>query len=625
MIAAGFLPECPAAWHRGVYALVSLGWWPDIPAIGLLPPLVWMALPAAVVTVAAVVTAAWSKPRAIALVVGLSTFVHPWLPVALVPLVAAATPWRGWRPWRLPLAVAAALTAAAVLLTPACGEAGPAVAWTDLVRPILGGLGLAGAALVALDLAFVRRRPAQAATLAVAIVSLGLAVSGWMDGATAAGAALAAFWVRAAAGGLQVLRWQTTTASRLGAGLLLVLVPILAAAPVIRVSRTAEDPATGEVWHALDALEMPAAIAMTGGRADVAVVIWQAGRHARAGAVSLITPPDADSGVPVGRAVYAWRQTAVGMRRRGFIMGALAKGDGAAALSRVLDEVPCAMLTTDWIDIHEQASSGQLTGVFSRVAPLRGALLYVASATPLAPRSVGWPPEAAAGFEARFFDRQSPDGTAALAEATSRDALDPAVFGQARYVVRVRADRRATAPEALAIALGGVPDVARARRYAADDELEERLPAMCRDTSGMVVTSFEGAAPVADLDITSPQVAGRGWLAFESAGDDRARWTSSDADLFFIAGEARPLRLEIEADPATGDWASAAMRVRLNGFDAGCLEGVPPCDWLLGAEEMRRGLNVVTLHAEAGPAEAGEAPRGLLVRRARLVALRVAR
>lgn len=620
MIAAGVLPACPAAWERGVHALVSAGVWVDIPLAGVVPSHVWLAIPAAAVTCAAGAAAIWSGPRAVVMTAALSAFVHPWLPLALTPLVMAARPWPEWRRWIWPLAGAAAAAAVALLATPECRAAEAPVPWRDLALHAAAGLGAAGIALTFCDLGFAHdARRLQAGGLAVAAAAGALAANALMDATAALGAALTVFWWRAASGGGRILRWQATPGARTSAAVILAAVPILAVEPLIRSAQGDEGPSAETVWRALDGIRPPAAIISTGGRADVAAAVWRAATPGPARELLLVPSPAGPLAL-TGRDVYAWPQAAGLLRVRGFTLGPL--GNDAPELFRVLDEVPCQPLTATWTDVREQATAAQLTGVFPEVAPLRGVLLYVAGPNPLTPRPVGWPPDAAGGFEVRAFDRQAPEGAAALAEALGRDALNAGVFGNARFAVRVRFDRRASAPEALRISFGAALDAAWARRYTMDERPEERQPALCRDTSGQVVTAFEGAAPVAVLDLSSPQVTGRGWQRTGAAGRHLA---GPEADLFYLAGQPRPLRLQIDAEPEGGDWASIAVRVTLNGVASPCLEGVSPCDWLLPAEGMRRGLNVVTLHVSgAGPA-APVAPPRLLVRGARLMMVRVAR
>lgn len=617
MIAAGVLPACPAAWQRGVHALVSAGVWVDIPLAAIVPSHVWLAIPAALVTCAAVAAAVWSGPRAVVMTAALSAFVHPWLPLALAPLALAARPWPEWQQWRWLLAAAGTAAAVALLVTPECRAFQAPVGWRDLAVQALGGLGPAGIALAIFDLAFAHdARRQQVAILSVALVAGALAVTALMDATATQGAMLAVCWWRAASGGRRMLRWQASTGARAGAMLILAAVPVLAVEPLARSAPGDDGPATETVWRALDGIRPPAAVISTGGHADVATAIWQAGRRGPVREPLLVPSPDGPAAL-TGRALYAWPHTAGPLRVRGFTLGPL--GTDTPDVFRVLDAVPCQPLTTAWADVGEQAAAAQVTGVFPEVAPLRGVLLYVTGENPPTPRPIGWPPEAIGGFEARAFDRQTPGGSAALAEALDRDAMNAGVLGSARFAARVRFDRRASAPETLRVGFGAALDAAWARRYALDDVPEERQPALCRDTSGQVVAAFEGAAPVMALDLSSPQVAGRGWQRTEGSG---LLLAGPEADLFYLAGQPRPLRLQLDAEPDGGEWASIAVRVTLNGVASPCLDGVTPCDWLLPAAGMRRGLNVVTIHV-SGLAPA-TTPRRLIVRGARLINVRLA-
>jgi hypothetical protein len=89
--------------------------------------------------------------------------------------------------------------------------------------------------------------------------------------------------------------------------------------------------------------------------------------------------------------------------------------------------------------------------------------------------------------------------------------------------------------------------------------------------------------------------------------------------VLFVAQGVQPLVFRLDAQPGTGNWSTAAVHVTLNGAEAGCRSGAPPCDWLLPVASMRTGLNVITLQSATVPAPPPDPRRlGLMVRSASL-------
>jgi hypothetical protein len=248
-----------------------------------------------------------------------------------------------------------------------------------------------------------------------------------------------------------------------------------------------------------------------------------------------------------------------------------------------------------------------------------GVLLYLASTRRTDPRPIDWPPEATHGLSARVFDRQSVDDAPALADALQRDDMRHSL-GEARFVTRLRMDRLSSAPETLGVQLGSVVSIAWARRYVGGEGRPDRQPTFCRSSVGLAVAAYSGAPAVVPMDVFSPFTVGGGWHGPEGDGDARFRWTAeTDADLLFVAHRPQPLVLQLDAQPGAPDWSAADLRVALNGTDAVCRTGVPPCDWVLPVEAMRTGLNVISLHSTTMPAPPPEVRQlGLMVRGATL-------
>lgn len=505
MLPAAILPECVAAWHRGAFAIAALGW--ELPHSSSVPPVTWLALPAVVVSLAAILAVQGRSLAALAAALGAAAFVHPWLPLALLPLAAAA----GTDGHRRTLAVAGGIlvigVGAAALITPAC-EPGAAVAGQRLAAAVAAwsyasrAAGLPLAILAALDLSWgPRTHRRQGAAALVVVAAAGLGVSGVIDGATALGTMLAMVAWRAAAGARLMIGWQRTWPAQAGASALVLIVPVLAFARIGVSERTATGFSTSATWQALDELPRPSSVVVTGGPADLAAVLWRGGR-ADGNALRLVDVPDAPPG-ELAPPLYVWPETAAALRVRGFTLGphgALR----ARRLHRVVDASPCVVLTTSWVPVALQAASGRLAGHFPDVAPLRGVLLYLASDSPLRPAPAGWPAGSEGGYSDQSFDREQADEAVALAEAAARDEFDLGHAGDHRFVYRVRFDRLQNAASVLEVALGGPPRAAWSRHYSAQ-ELPPRLrPRLCASTTDRIAVAREGGPSSTAVDRLAP-------------------------------------------------------------------------------------------------------------------------
>ena len=620
MIAVEFAPACPSVWHRAVLELVLAGRWSDIPGAGW-PPLVWFAAPAAAVTALALLAAMWKRPRSLILVLGLSAFASLWLPLALAPLLLATRPWPPMEQWRTTLAVAAALTLGAFVATPSCDRAVDGFALADpalIPALVFASIGVGGAALLVADAVFGRgSRVVQTACVVAALMTTVIAVMvAGADRPSLVGVLTALAWSRALAGGRQLLQWQTTAGGRAGMILLLMLVPLPAAIKAARPGFQDTDPPVRDVWRALERIQAPAAVVSTGGRADIAAEVWRARESpAQRSAVLLPLVPQVVAAELARRDIYVWAGPGEVLATRGFLVApGKPPQEGTAPLARLIDYTPCRALSTTWLDVQGIASEGQFTAVMPEVAPLRGGLLYLAASRHLVPRPIDWPAEALNGFEVTTFDRHVPAEAEALAAALDRDEFDAGRIGDGPFVYRVRFHRLATSGETLRIALGGRADTAWARLYAREDPQAWRRPSVCLSRAGFTVAGYPGAPSRLSMDLSAPQVVGSGWHAFEGANQNGFRWTSdTEAEVFFLVHEPRALTLHIDAEPATGSWATANMRVTVNNVEARCSAATMPCDWSLPIEAMRRGLNVVTLHAATMQAPAPD-PRQLGLR-----------
>lgn len=360
----------------------------------------------------------------------------------------------------------------------------------------------------------------------------------------------------------------------------------------------------------------------TGGRADTAATIWRSGPADGQRSLAVIPPdPDATGRYMAASAVYGWSGQARTLAMRGMLVAPLLLGDQEESLLwRVLQFERCHALTSAWADIGAAVTGGQFAGVFPEAIPNRGALVYLGSQRRLDPRPLDWPAAAEQGFDRQVFDRESADDLGRLNELLERDAFPGSNFGDARFVTRVRFDRRPMAPDTLAVTLGGVSGTAWARLYSEGEARDDRRPSLCRSSVGQPITAYAGAPAVLDIDLTKPYAIGSGWHGAEQAGEGRFRWTAeAEADVLFVAQRAQPLVLRVDAQPGTGSWQTAAMHVTLNGVTVACRSGTPPCDWLLPADAMRTGLNVITLHSTTVQAPPPDPRRlGLMARSAQL-------
>lgn len=626
MIAAGFLPACTALWHRGVFELVHAGWWQDLPGADRWAPAVWLGIPAALVTFVAIAAAALSRARILIVVLGLSSVVHPLLPLALAPLALAVRTWPARQMLVGPAIVAVLAWGMGVLLTPACVDATPAAIPLLAVVTVWGrSIGMAGGVLLLIDLLFrheSRRSQATAAVILIAMAAL-LGSGRATDAPAFLGSAAAVLWWRVTAGASQVIAWQTTGAGRVGAIALVALVPLLAAGQGILPAEGREDPSTADAWSALESAGSPAAIMTTGGRADTATTVWRAGGSDSHRTLAVIPPnPEATSRHMSASAVYGWSGQARTLSMRGMVVvPGLQDDKRPSALWRVLNFERCHALTSAWTDISATATAGQLAGVFPEALPNRGALIYLGSPRRLNPQTLDWPTAALSGFDTTVYDRSSADEGARLGGVLERDGFSPGTIGDARFVTRVHFDRRPMAPDTLAVTLGGVAETAWARLYSEGEAREDRRPMLCRSSVGQPIVGYPGAPAVLDIDLTAPYAVGSGWYGAEQVGDGRFRWSGDgEADILFLAEHSQPLVLRVDAQPGTGSWETAGMGVSLNGTAVHCRSGAPPCDWLLPAEAVKTGLNVITLHSATVPAPPPDPRRlGLLARSAQLV------
>jgi hypothetical protein len=623
MIAAGFLPACAAAWHRGALALVTGGWWRDLPGADALPPAMWLALPAGVLTLLIVGTAASSRRRAL-LLLGVSAFVQPWLLPALLPLALGLGSWPSGAAFRARYVTAVGVWLAGLLLTPSCAPfAARAPTAAALAAAWWASVGVAGGLLLFIDALFgANDRRAQLAAGVAILVAGTLVVTGAAGDASALiGLGAAILWWRAAAGARLVMAWQMTAGERLGAGLLMALVPVLA---LMRANDAvvAPGPPAVEVWQALEEAGSRPVIVAAGDRADTAAVIWRSGPAPRQALNIVAADPPSVAPHLAASTVYTWDRVARTMAMRGMLVAPAARANAAQTrLWRVLQFEGCQALTAEWAEAGRTVTDGQFSGVFPIADPLRGALLYIGSEHALEPEPLDWPPESLQGFQSWPFDRERPADSEKLTEFLTRDGLDADVLRASRHVTRLKFDRRGTAPETLGIRLGGIATTAWARHYVSHTADRLRQPQVCRNSAGLGITAYAGAPPSLALDLAGRHTVGGGWHAPERNGDDTFRWTAArEANLLFAAHAPQSLVLRLDAAPATGDWASANVHVALNGVDAPCRAGAPPCEWLLPGEAMRAGLNVIALHSETVPAPAPDPRRlGLLVRAAELV------
>ena len=622
MIAAEFVPSCPSAWHRAVLELVLAGRWSDIPA-ATWPPLIWFAAPAAVITALALVAVAMRRPRALVVLLAVSAFVNLWLPLALAPLLLATRPWPSMERWRTTMTVSAAIALGAFVATPPCDQPvdGMMLAPPALMPAMMfATIGIAGAALLAVDAAFSRTsRRMQAACVGVALWTAGIALTlSAADRTALLGLLVALAWSRILAGGRQILQWQTTTTGRAGAVLLLALVPLLAAAKAARPGFHDTDSGARQVWAALAATAPPAALVASGGRADVAAEVWRAGPSPAQHALALLPlAPEVLGAQFASRAIHVWPEPGDALTAQGFlVVPGAATAESRRPLSRVIDYRACRTLSSEWTDVQDIATDGQFAAVMPEVAPLRGGLIYLGASQRLTPQPINWPPEGLNGFQATAFDRQVTAESEALLATLERDGFDARSFGEARFVYRVRFDRLATSTRTLRISLGGRAQGAWVRLYVpGDDGQAWRRPSVCLSRAGFAVVGYPGAPSRVAVNLAAPQVVGTGWHGFEGAEQNGFRWTAApEAELFFVVQEPQPMTLQVDAQPGTGGWATARMRVTLNGAEARCDAATMPCDWALPTEAMRRGLNVLTLHSTLEQAPAPD-PRqlGLLV------------
>lgn len=608
MIAAALAPGCPSAWQRGIFALVGAGVLGDVPLADRWPSPMWFGLPAILFAAAALAAARLNRPRLLIVLLGLSGSVSLWLPLILSPLLLAIRRWPSTGTWRASVGLGALLYAAAYAATPAC-PAMPAavdggVTLLTAARGALVPLGAAGMVLVLLRIAFGARGRVEASMILAITFSV---LMTWL--VPAAGLAIllapavAALWWLALAGGGMVVRWQASPLARAGAAALVLVAPVVIAPSLYR-ARAAQDADApvradaAEVWASL-ARTTAAGVVSDGDRLTVLTSVWR-GSPADHGPLLMLPESDrAILGTMPGRAVYAWPGSASRLADRGFLLGVAAAEDGSVGdrpLSRVLGHEPCADLTAEWTEVTAISRHAQVSAVTPVMAPLRGALVYAGSATRVEARPLDWPPDGIPGFEVQVFDGADEGDRRRLAEAAVRDGFELGRLGGARFVSRVRMDRRGSSPEVLPIWLGGGVTAAWARLYSPGEGGTDRV-ALCRRSTGQVVAGYDEAPAVMPVDLLALHLFGAGWHGPERSGDGDHRWTSGpDAEVFLVLQGPEPLELRIDAESA------GPLRVTLNGEEAVCAGPQPPCNWVLPIHAMTAGVNIVEIHTTPVPA-----------------------
>jgi hypothetical protein len=103
---------------------------------------------------------------------------------------------------------------------------------------------------------------------------------------------------------------------------------------------------------------------------------------------------------------------------------------------------------------------------------------------------------------------------------------------------------------------------------------------------------------------------GEGWYGPEGSNRDTFRWTRArDADVrVFVAGR-QPLAITLKASLAGSTFPGGALGVSWNGVSLQPLSPWSPSRvgrWLVPADRVRRGLNVLTVHVSRLVVPAGE-------------------
>src|SRR6266540_1773757 len=439
MIPAPFLPGCPSALDRAAWLVVSQS------GIGAVHwPLTRLAfvlyfIPALAVTGAALW--AWRTPRANvrAAVFPATLAAHPPLALSVAPLLLGReshSPLERGRTrlvWlRAALVIGGAL---AILLwaTPLCKVHRGADVWA-IVRAVAETMRLAAGPIVLMLAALeTLRRPGARETRVGWSVFLAACTAVFLfqdfDGRLTLIPAAATLWWLAARAAWWLIVRSASIAGRVGAALLVVLVPVLQTATVLAAQPSSDrsvQPAAGDIFHALDAMWTHAGIVAEDAAHDLAVSLWRSQASSRASTLQFVDVQDPRIGENVAaRPTYAFARGARRLIERGIWAGPidLPTSRGNSVLWRALVAAGCETLSSEWRDVTDVGATGQVSARFSHGGAGPHVVLYAVVPREGAITRVGWSDAANTGYLAMGFDLTDPASRRLLDETAASDAL----------------------------------------------------------------------------------------------------------------------------------------------------------------------------------------------------------
>jgi hypothetical protein len=344
-----------------------------------------------------------------------------------------------------------------------------------------------------------------------------------------------------------------------------------------------------------------------------------------------------------GFTIYAFSNGRQALEGRGFgfepiqLREPSAAGSNGAAIDmspiplfRVARRADCLpMGNAGWREVSSLVSEGRAVLRIDNYRPFDStAILYVGG------KDLSQPPSMVISqgpvepvFSVTAFRTSAPRDLAGLTKVLAEDAMPAADALRRqpeiqRLVVRVN-DRGEFLQAALT--LGGRPEVAWVR---ASVDLNNPLRATVCGWSARDFFLDERRIDE-QVPITSDGDAlfGRGWRPAERAdGGLDVRWTSGPrAEIALPLARVSPLHIKIRAMPAPGGDAGRTIDVTINGHPAAAQRLAPEWrtyEWDIPSDELRQGLNRVTIDVAAGSAQAPANPQTLTVAVGELVLAR---
>jgi hypothetical protein len=173
--------------------------------------------------------------------------------------------------------------------------------------------------------------------------------------------------------------------------------------------------------------------------------------------------------------VFALPSAQLALQSTGFQLADGQPPQMAAVASALWMGAPCKELTQDWLDVTSIAAFEAVALVADDDASHGAVQMRAAGSEVFAPTPIGWPPSVTSAFSRDLFDLSAPDARSSLLASLDDVSAphDPRLL-EAPHHLALTFWRRAEAPRALMVGLGGKPTFSIAR-YEPDARQQIRL------------------------------------------------------------------------------------------------------------------------------------------------------